>query len=161
MRPPPIELFTGVSCLIDVSAGYVVASFFLFVKSSCVVRSRPIFSPNSLRMTLYFLAVLLSPTAQSFHMDSVGATPEDAELHRRDMELHRIHAEPHMVLDSEAWSNLNDRSDSINSPRKKVLFTGILSGFTLIRGVGWGGGGGQASNCGVTGRKNICLIFFA
>lgn len=32
----------------------------------------------------------------------------EAERHRRDMELHRLNAEPRMVVEAEAWVNLNE-----------------------------------------------------
>lgn len=32
----------------------------------------------------------------------------EAERHRRDMEMHRLNAEPRMVVEAEAWVNLNE-----------------------------------------------------
>lgn len=44
------------------------------------------------------------PNVQNFHHSpSTG----DANQHRRDMELQRLNVEPRMMLEAEAWSNLN------------------------------------------------------
>lgn len=45
---------------------------------------------------------------QNFHLGALGAAHVDADQHRREMELHRLNAEPRMTLEVEAWSNLND-----------------------------------------------------
>ena len=47
------------------------------------------------------------PPPQKYHLPTLGSSEANAEQHRRDMELHRLNAEPRMMLEAEAWSNLN------------------------------------------------------
>lgn len=46
-------------------------------------------------------------------MGSITTSQEEVEQHRRDMELHRLNAEPRMMLEAEAWSNLNEGVEMI------------------------------------------------
>ncbi|CAM9702894.1 unnamed protein product, partial [Ectocarpus sp. 8 AP-2014] len=57
--------------------------------------------PSRLRVTWYTYH-------KKFHHSS--ATGDDNQ-HRKDMELQRLNAEPRMMLEAEAWSNLNARDD--------------------------------------------------
>lgn len=59
------------------------------------------------------------------HSPSTG----DDNQHRRDMELQRLNHEPRMMLEAEAWSNLNvagDTSDIMHEPHKHVKVCGLV-----------------------------------
>lgn len=55
--------------------------------------------------------MLSSSLFQKFHHSPFSG---DANQHRRDMELQRLNAEPRMMLEAEAWSNLNAGESSVD-----------------------------------------------
>eukprot|EP00903_Cladosiphon_okamuranus_P022319 g20525.t1 len=60
--------------------------------------------PSRLRATWYTYH-------KNFHLSPFSG---DANQHRRDMELQRLNAEPRMMLEAEAWSNLNAGESSVD-----------------------------------------------
>lgn len=94
---------------------------FIFLKFSPL---RPPFSPVT-PLHIPFSKLYPSPPPLILSLKKFHHSPStgDDNQHRRDMELQRLNHEPRMMLEAEAWSNLNvagDTSDVMHEPHKHV-----------------------------------------
>ena len=70
-------------------------------------------------------------TAASLAMSAASKALEEAR-HQRDLELHHLNAEPRMIVEAEAWANLNDGggADMVKSAKVMCLVYFILFYFS-------------------------------